>query len=102
MTRAWPREIWRASTRAGASTRPGHIEDRPMSFSRRGPRVRVLSEKMSLGMGRRSCSKGSRWRWRRRGALAPAPDSRGGVVGVERSCPSSLIPTSSSFLWLAA
>lgn len=56
--REWSGEIWKVSEIATESTL--WDEDLSMSFCLRDNRVVAPSEKISLGMGRRPCSKGSR------------------------------------------
>ena len=60
-SRAWSWEIWRDSDRAAELTRRfGELERR---FCLSGIRVWVGSVKMSLEIGRRPCSNGSRLGW---------------------------------------
>lgn len=99
--RAMSGEIWRASAMIEASTRSGEGMDRWRSLFLREARVRVPSEKMSLEMGRRPCSKSSRRGWRRGEGAAEGSFSPEAVVSeaeVQESIRSSFISSSSTSL----
>uniref|UniRef100_A0A2P2MPL2 Uncharacterized protein n=1 Tax=Rhizophora mucronata TaxID=61149 RepID=A0A2P2MPL2_RHIMU len=74
---AWSSEIWSESTRAAELTR-GHDANFCLSWVR--VRIRVGSGKMSLGIGRSPCSKGSRLGWIRELGFGSLVDVDGGPV----------------------
>ena len=74
-SRAWSSEIWRASERAVEPTRlEGWLAAEATSLSRTGARVALGSVKISLGIGRRPCSKGSRLEWMKTDSLGEDED----------------------------
>lgn len=88
-SRAWSSEIWRASESAFESTRRvGWSAAAATSLSRNGARVALGSVKISLGIGRRPCSKGSRLGWMKTDSLGEDEDD------VEASMASLIAPKS--------